>query len=233
MQSLSPVNWWKLICPSMWHGFADWLQHALQMARMCLLQGCWSTLLCPCGPPFSNCSLQWCGWHWWGGSRGSGNICPCCVVSYSGVSAFAIATVCVGINVLNVVALARHLGNGCHQFLNLCLHRCIFFWWLVCLQRTRCWHRYLQSAGSILVVCCHCWPFGWLICTCCIVWSCHLYSACICWSPPQFSQNMPWFGQNWFWWWLVTIPMSACLVCQICYCRRFPQDKILTCRHWV
>jgi hypothetical protein len=109
-----------------------------------------------------------------------------------------------------------------------------FCCWLVSLHQAHCWCLYLQSAGSILILRCRSWPFGWLICSCCIAWSCCLYSACIRWSPSQFSQNMPWFGQNWFWWWLMTVPMSACLVFWICYCRRFPQDRIATCccRGW-
>jgi hypothetical protein len=44
-----------------------------------------------------------------------------------GVSAFAIATACVGIEVLAVIALVRHLGDDCRQLLDLCFHRCNFF----------------------------------------------------------------------------------------------------------
>jgi hypothetical protein len=39
-----------------------------------------------------------------------------------GVSAVAIATACVGIDVLAIVALVCHLGDGCHQLLDLCFH---------------------------------------------------------------------------------------------------------------
>jgi hypothetical protein len=43
-----------------------------------------------------------------------------------GASAVTIATACVGIDILTVVALVRHLGNGCHQLLDLCFHKCNF-----------------------------------------------------------------------------------------------------------
>jgi hypothetical protein len=43
-----------------------------------------------------------------------------------GASAVAIATAHVGIDVLAIVALVHHLGDGCHQLLDLCFHRCNF-----------------------------------------------------------------------------------------------------------
>ena len=43
-----------------------------------------------------------------------------------GVSAGPIATACIGIDVLAVVSLVCHLGNGCCQLLDLRSHRCNF-----------------------------------------------------------------------------------------------------------
>jgi hypothetical protein len=43
-----------------------------------------------------------------------------------GASAFKIATACVGIDVLTVVALVCHLGNGCRHLIDFCFHRCNF-----------------------------------------------------------------------------------------------------------
>jgi hypothetical protein len=49
------------------------------------------------------------------------------VVFILGVSAFAIATSRVGINILAIIALVHHLGDGYRQLLDLCFHRCNSF----------------------------------------------------------------------------------------------------------
>ncbi len=90
-------------------------------------------LLHPCGRPFSNCSFT--------GVISTSRVAAVGVAVYPYVmwflileaSAVAIATACVGIDVLAIVALVCHLGNGCHQLLDLCFHRCNFVdGWCVC-----------------------------------------------------------------------------------------------------